>query len=46
MENQVGRTFFNSKMKQLAEHPMEVVGDELRRNMLWGDKLDMDDMSN
>ena len=34
-----GRTFFNSKRDQLAKHPMELVGEELRRNMIWsGDK--------
>jgi len=37
LENQAGRTFFNSKRKQLANHPMEVVGAQLRKNMLWGD---------
>ena len=36
-ENKNGRTFFNSKRDQLAKHPMEVVGAELRNNMLWKD---------
>ncbi len=36
-ENNNGRTFFNSKRAQLAKHPMEVVGEELRNNMLWKD---------
>lgn len=36
-ENKNGRTFFNSKRAQLAKHPMEVIGKELRDNMLWRD---------
>ena len=36
-ENTNGRSFFNSKRDQLAKHPMEVVGAELRNNMLWKD---------
>jgi len=36
LENVAGRTYFNSRRKELAEHPMEVVGEKLRRNMLWG----------
>ena len=36
-ENKNGRTFFNSKRAQLAKHPMEVIGKELRDNMLWKD---------
>ena len=36
-ENKNGRSFFNSKRDQLAKHPMEVVGAELRNNMLWKD---------
>ena len=36
-ENKNGRSFFNSKRDQLAKHPMEVVGPELRNNMLWKD---------
>lgn len=36
-ENKNGRSFFNSKRDQLAKHPMEVVGTELRNNMLWKD---------
>ncbi|MFR1232644.1 MAG: hypothetical protein ACLSCQ_03130 [Evtepia gabavorous] len=35
-ENKNGRTFFNSKRALLAKHPMETVGAELRKNMLWG----------
>ena len=34
-ENKNGRTFFNSKRDQLAKHQMEIVGKELRENMLW-----------
>ncbi len=41
-----GRTFFNAKRAQLARHPMETVGAELRRNMLWGDDTDPDTASN
>ncbi len=36
-ENKNGRSFFNSKRDQLAKHPMELVGAELRNNMLWKD---------
>ncbi|MCR5825821.1 MAG: ketol-acid reductoisomerase [Oscillospiraceae bacterium] len=36
-ENKNGRTFFNSKRALLAKHQMEVVGKELRDNMLWKD---------
>ena len=45
-ENKNGRTFFNAKRAQLAKHPMEVVGAELRRNMLWGEDTDLDTASN
>lgn len=41
-----GRTFFNSKRAQLAQHQMEIVGAELRKNMLWGDDTDLDTASN
>ena len=41
-ENKNGRTFFNSKRAQLAKHPMELVGKELRDNMLWKDSADGD----
>lgn len=36
-ENKNGRSFFNSKRDLLAKHQMEVVGEELRNNMLWKD---------
>jgi len=42
----MGRTFFNSKRDQLAKHPMEIVGDQLRKQMLWGDDKDLDTASN
>ena len=36
-ENKNGRTFFNSRRALLAKHQMEIVGKELRDNMLWKD---------
>ena len=45
-ENKNGRTFFNSKRAQLAKHPMEIVGRELRENMLWKNDTDLDNASN
>ncbi len=45
-ENKNGRTFFNASRRMLAEHPMEVVGAQLRKNMLWGDDVDPDTASN
>ena len=45
-ENKNGRTFFNSKRALLAQHPMETVGAELRKNMLWGDDVDTATASN
>ena len=45
-ENKNGRTFFNSKRDQLAKHQMEIVGAELRKNMLWGEDTDPDTASN
>ena len=45
-ENKNGRTFFNSKRQQLKKHQMEVVGEELRRNMIWGGDQDLDTASN
>ena len=41
-ENKNGRTFFNSKRAMLAKHPMEIIGRELRENMLWKDTQDGD----
>ena len=45
-ENHNGRCFFNASRRQLAEHQMETVGAELRRNMLWGNDTDPDTASN
>ena len=36
----------NSKRAQLKKHQMELVGDELRRNMIWGGDKDLDTASN
>ena len=45
-ENKNGRTFFNSKREQLAQHPAEVVGKQLRESMLWKNDTDLDTASN
>ncbi len=45
-ENKNGRTYFNSKRAQLAKHPMEVVGKQLRDNMLWKNDANLDNASN
>ena len=45
-ENKNGRTFFNSKRAQLAKHQMEVVGKQLRDEMLWKNDTDLDNASN
>jgi ketol-acid reductoisomerase len=45
-ENKNGRCFFNATRRNLAKHPMEVVGAQLRKNMLWGDDADPDTASN
>ncbi len=45
-ENKNGRTFFNSKRSQLKKHQMEIVGEELRKNMIWGGDKDLDTASN
>jgi len=44
-ENKNGRTFFNSKRAEVAKHPMEVVGKELREHMLWKNDSDLDTAS-
>lgn len=44
-ENKNGRTFFNSKRMEIEKHPMEVVGKELRENMLWKNDSDLDTAS-
>ena len=38
----VSYTHLNSKRAQLKKHQMELVGDELRRNMIWGGDKDLD----
>ena len=45
-ENKNGRTFFNSKRDHLAKHQMEIVGAQLRENMLWKNDTDLDNASN
>ena len=41
-ENKNGRCFFNSKRDLLKKHQMEVVGEQLRSNMLWKNDTDLD----
>lgn len=45
-ENKNGRTFFNASRRMLAEHEMETVGAELRKNMLRGEDNNPDTASN
>ena len=45
-ENQTGRCFFNSKRDQLKNHQMEIVGRQLREQMLWKNDADLDTASN
>ena len=45
-ENKNGRCFFNSRREALARHPMEVIGKELREQMLWKNDADLDTASN
>ena len=45
-ENKNGRTFFNSKRAQLGRHQMEIVGKQLRDEMLWKNDSDLDNASN
>ena len=45
-ENKNGRCFFNSKREQLAKHQMEIVGKQLREQMLWKNDNDLDTASN
>ena len=45
-ENKNGRCFFNSKHDQLAQHPAEIVGAQLRKSMLWKNDTDLDTASN
>jgi len=41
-----GRAFFNSHRDALPKHQMEIVGEELRKNMIWGGDNDLDTASN
>lgn len=45
-ENKNGRCFFNSHRDALAKHPMEVIGKQLREQMLWKNDSDLDNASN
>ncbi len=45
-ENKNGRCFFNSKRDMLAKHQMEIVGKQLRDQMLWKNDTNLDDASN
>ena len=45
-ENKNGLCFFNSKREALAKHPMEVIGKQLREQMLWKNDSDLDNASN
>ena len=45
-ENKTGRCFFNSKRAILAKHEMEVVGEQLRSQMLWKNDNNLDNASN
>ena len=45
-ENKNGRCFFNSKRDMLAKHQMEVVGKQLRDQMLWKNDTNLDNASN
>ena len=45
-ENKNGRCFFNSKREALAKHQMEIVGKQLREQMLWKNDADLDTASN
>ncbi len=45
-ENKDGRCYFNSRRDMLARHQMEVVGKELRDQMLWKNDTDLDTASN
>ena len=45
-ENKNGRTFFNSKRAQLGRHQMEIVGKQLRDEMLWKNDSNLDNASN
>ena len=41
-----GRKFFNACREKLKNHQMEIVGKELRENMIWGKDTNLDNASN
>ncbi len=41
-----GRAFFNSRREMLKKHQMEIVGKNLRENMIWGKDTNLDNASN
>ncbi len=45
-ENKTGRCFFNSHRAILAKHEMEVIGEQLRSQMLWKNDSNLDNASN
>ncbi len=45
-ENKTGRCFFNSRRAILAKHEMEVIGEQLRSQMLWKNDSNLDNASN
>ncbi len=45
-ENKTGRCYFNSRRNILAKHEMEVVGEQLRSQMLWKNDNNLDNASN
>ena len=45
-ENKTGRCYFNSRRGILAKHEMEVVGEQLRSQMLWKNDNNLDNASN
>ena len=45
-ENKNGRCYFNSRRAILAKHEMEVVGEQLRSQMLWKNDNNLDNASN
>jgi len=44
-EHKAGRPLFNAKREALYNHPMEVIGRELREKMLWQGDADLDTAS-
>ena len=45
-ENKTGRCYFNSRRAILAKHEMEVVGEQLRSQMLWKNDTNLENASN